>query len=177
MSELSALIPGLKRQVAVPGEFDDAFPNTEDTDLLGSLGDAFGQAQLDGFFGTMVWDADANTVTPDLSPGGGAIVGLYAAENILLARFRNTFTNTRYKAGNVEYEVNLSANVLTAQIKNLHDRRKALMEQALRLERASAPAVYITDAYITRSFGFLPWFGGVDMSGFGFWAYELSGPW
>jgi hypothetical protein len=177
MSALDLLIDGLKRQVAVPGEFDTSFPNTANSDLLGSLADAFGQAQLDGFFGTMVYDPSDNTVTPDLSPGGAAIIGLYAAENVLMAKFRNVFVKTRYKAGPVEYEADLSANVLSAQIKDLQDRRKALLVQALRLDRAGSPSVYVTDAYVTRSFGFLPWFGGVDMSGFGFWTYELAGPW
>ena len=119
MTILLDLVPSLKRQVAIPGEFDTAFPNTMDSDLIGSLGDAFGQAQLDGFFGTMVWDPVANTVTPDLSPGGSAIVGLYAAEGILLAKFRNQPTRTVYKAGITAYEVDYSANVLAAEIKEL----------------------------------------------------------
>ena len=177
MTALLTLVSPLKRQVAIPGEFDIAFPNTLDSDLIGSLGDAFGQAQLDGFFGTMVWDPVANTVTPDLSPGGSAIVGLYAAEGILLAKFRNQPTRTVYKAGITAYEVDYSANVLAAEIKELQARRANLLTQAMRLLRASSPTIYVTDAYISRSFGFLPWFGGVDMNNFGFWAYELTGPW
>jgi len=177
MTILLTLVPALKRQVAIPGEFDTAFPNTLDSDLLGSLGDAFGQAQLDGFFGVMVWDPVAGTVLPDLSPGGAAIIGLYAAEGILLAKFRNQSTHTTYKAGNTEYAVDYSANVLSAEIKELQARRENLIKQALRLVRASSPSIYVTDAYLTRSFGFLPWFTNGDMNNFGFWAYELTGPW
>jgi hypothetical protein len=177
MTTLLDLVPSLKRQVATPGDFDTAFPNAEDTDLVGYLGDAFGQAQLDGFFGTMVWDPTVNTVTPDLSPGGSAIVGLYAAEVILQAKFRNMATRTLYKAGTTQYEVDYSANVLAAEIKGLQTRRENLLKAAMRLLRASTPSVYVTDAYIARSFGFLPWFGGQDMNQFGFWAYELTGPW
>ena len=177
MTTLLDLVPSLKRQIATPGDFETAFPNAEDTDLIGYLGDAFGQAQLDGFFGTMVWDPTANTVTPDLSPGGSAIIGLYAAETILLAKFRNMPTRTVYKAGTTQYEVDYSANVLASEIKELQTRRDNLLKQALRLLRASTPTIYVTDAYVSRSFGFLPWFGGQDMNNFGFWAYELTGPW
>ena len=177
MTALLDLVPPLKRQVAIPGEFSTAFPNTLDTDLVGSLEDAFGQAQIDGFFGTMVLDLVANTVTPDLSPGGAAIIGLYAAEGILLAKFRNQPTRSVYKSGTSQYEVDYSANVLAAEIKELQARRLNLANQAMRLLRASSPSIYVTDAYISRSFGFLPWFGGIDMNNFGFWAYELTGPW
>jgi hypothetical protein len=177
MTTLASLVPSLKRQVATPGDFDIAFPNALDTDLLGYLGDAFGQAQLDGFFGAMVWDPSANTVTPDLSPGGSAIIGLYAAETILLSKFRDQPTRTVYKAGTAQYEVDYSANVLAAEIKELQTRRENLLKQAMRLLRAVSPSVYMQDAYLSRSFGFLPWFGGVDMNNFGFWAYELTGPW
>lgn len=177
MTNLSALVPALKRQVAIPGEFATSFPNTVDNDLLGVLGDAFGQAQMDGFFGAQVLNVNAHTVLPDLSAGGAAVIGLYAAEGILLSKFRNLPTSTRYKAGPVEYEINISAGVLAGEIKELRERRAALVAQALRLSRAGSPAIYVRDAYITRSFGFLPWFGGSDMSDFGFWGYELTGHW
>lgn len=177
MTNLSTLIAGLKRQVAVPGEFTASFPNTLDPDLLGTLGDAFGQAQMDGFFGAQVLNVNAHTITPDLSIAGIAVVGLYAAENMLLAKFRNLPTKTVYKAGNVEYAIDFSANVLSAEIRDLQARRQGLIEQALRLSRASAPSIYMKDAYVTRSLGFLPWFGDMDRENFGFWAYELTGPW
>lgn len=177
MSELATLVPSLKRQVAVPGDFDTSFPNTGDTDLLGSLGDAFGQAQLDGFFGDSVYDGDLFVVTPDLSPGGSAIIGLYAAENVLRTKLHNQATRTIYKAGTVEYQVDTSASAIVEEIRALVARRENLMKQSLRLLRAASPAVYVTDAYLTRSFSALPWFSGSDMIGFGFWASEYTGPW
>lgn len=177
MSNLIALVPGLKRQVAVPGEFTTSFPNTTDTDLLGTLSDAFGQAQMDGFFGSQTLNLQAHTVSPDLSTAGVAVIGLYAAENMLLAKFRNLPTKSVYKAGPVEYQIDYSANVLSAEIKDLQSRRQGLIEQALRLSRASSPSIYMKDAYLTRSLGSLPWFGGIDRENFGFWGYELTGPW
>jgi hypothetical protein len=177
MTYLATLVSGLKRQVAVPGEFATSFPNTIDADLVGSLADGFAQAQMDGFFGSQLLDLNTNAVTPDLSAGGSAIVALYAAENILTAKFRNQPTRTVYKAGTVQYEVDMSANVLAAEIKNMAARRVQLLTVALRMLRASTPSIYMNDAYVTRSFGFLPFFSGMDMNGFGFWAYELTGPW
>lgn len=177
MSNLQALVAGLKRQIAVPGEFTTSFPNTADSDLLGTLGDAFAQAQMDGFFGAQVLNVQSFTVSPDLSTAGTAVVGLYAAENILLAKFRSLPTKTRYKAGPVEYEVDLSASVLAAEIRDLQARRLSLLEQALRLSRAGSPALYMKDAYLTRSLAVLPWFGISGVDDFGFWAYELTGPW
>lgn len=177
MTNLQTLIPGLKRQVAVPGEFTASFPNTLDPDLLGTLGDAFGQAQMDGFFGSQVLNIQAHTITPDLSTAGVAVIGLYAAEQILLSKFRNLPTKTVYKAGNVEYAVDLSASVLSAEIRELRARRQLLVDQGLRLARAATPSIYMKDAYLTRSFGFLPWFGSEDRDNFGFWGYELTGPW
>lgn len=177
MTYLATLVSGLKRQVAVPGEFATSFPNTLDVDLIGSLADAFAQAQMDGFFGSQLYDSNTNAVTPDLSPGGSAIIALYAAESVLSAKLRNVPTKTVYKAGNVEYAVDLSANVMALELKNMRNRREQLLTQALRMLRASTPAIYMNDAYVTRSFGFLPFFSGIDMNSFGFWAYELTGPW
>ena len=44
MTFLATLVSGLKRQVAVPGVFATSFPNTLDSDLVGSFADAFAQA-------------------------------------------------------------------------------------------------------------------------------------
>ena len=178
MTSLSVLVPPLKRAVAVPGEFAATFPNTQDSDLIGVLGDAFGQAQIDGFFGQQVLDLSTRTITPDLSSGGSAVIGLYAAEDILMSKFRSVSTRVQYKAGPVEYLVDNSANVVSAQLKIISERRKELVTQALRLSRSSTPAVYVKDAYLTRSYDFLPWFGGYVGIGlgddFGFWNYELT---
>lgn len=167
MSDLDILIEGLKRQVAVPGEFEVSFPSTEDSDLLGMLGDAFGQAQLDGFFGVQAFDPDAGTVLPDLSVSGGALVILYATERILISRLRDLNTRTVYEAGPVKYELEKGATSLTAQINYLMQRRKDLLEQARRASRACGTFSMI-DAYSIRSSA---------MAGFGdggsFFGYEL----
>lgn len=171
MSDLSVLIDGLKRQVAVPGEFDTSFPDTLDTDLLGMLGDAFGQAQLDGFFGVQVFDPEANTITPDLSVSASALVVLYATERILISRLRDLNTKTLYKAGPVEYETEKGATSLTAQINYLADRRKEILAQALRIGRSSG-TFYMSDAYTLRTFyDTLGWGGG--MLGGAFFEYEM----
>lgn len=171
MSDLDLLIDGLKRQVAVPGEFDTVFPDTLDTDLLGTLGDAFGQAQLDGFFGTQVFDPTANTITPDLSTSAAALIVLYATERILISRLRDLNTKTLYKAGPVEYETEKGATSLTAQINYLVDRRKEILAQALRIGRSSG-TFYMSDAYTLRSFYDTLGWGSLTM-GAAFFEYEM----
>jgi hypothetical protein len=170
MSALDDLVEGLKREVAVPGEFAASFPNTTDDDLVGTLADAFGSAQLDGFFGNMVLDLNLGTVTPDLSAAGAALIITYASERVLLSKLRNLASKTVYKAGGVEYSVEQSASVLTAELKLLQQRRNDIKAQAMRAARAGQ-AVYMVDAYVTRSMGHIFGYG----SSAGFYGYELTG--
>lgn len=175
MSDLADLVEGLKREVAVPGEFATTFPNTTDDDLVGSLADAFAQCQLDGFFGDQTLDLNTNVVSPDLSAGGAALVAIYASERILMSKMRSMPTRTVYKAGGgAEYEKDMSANVLTQQLKMMQARKEAILAQALRIQRA-ARGTYMLDSYLIRSTS--PWYGNfaleVGMWG-GFFDYELA---
>jgi hypothetical protein len=168
MSELETLVEGLKRELAVPGEFDASFPNTGDDDLLGSLMDGFAGAQLDGFFGDQSLDTATAVVTPDMSAAGGALVIAYATERILLSKLRDLNSRTSYEAGPVKYEIEKSSNLLTEQMKYLRQRRLDLLAQALRAARAGT-TFYMTDAYATRA---------AMVAGYGspsFYAYELIG--
>jgi hypothetical protein len=172
MSLLSAYIPALKREVSGPGEFDADFPSSDDGELLGGLADGFGQAQLDGFFGTMVCDPVANTVTPDLSFAGGQLCVIYAGERILKAKLRNIQTKALYKAAGVEYEVDYSASALTQELKDLQARKTQLLRQILIVARAGN-AVHVTDGYLIRSQGYFPL--GVWGDWGGFFGYEVGG--
>lgn len=174
-TDLSDLVEPLKREVAVPGEFANIFPNTADDDLIGSLSDAFGRAQLDGFFGVNVIDVDAATVAPGLSAGGKAVVLLYAAESIVRSQIRNLKTVTKYEAAGVVYDVEQGVNTLVQDLKDIQDRRKSLIATILRLQR-SGQAVYVTDAYLIRSQGYLAATGAlVSELGFGLYGWEVPG--
>ena len=177
MSNLAVLTSGLKRELAIPGEFDTVFPNTLDTDLLGTLGDAFARAQLDGYFGTQVLDPIAYTVLPDLSAAGGALIGTYAAEIILLSKIRFAATRTVYKAAGVEYEKDLAATVLVQELKMIQARKDHILAQALRLARAAGGGFAMDDAYLQRTLA-APWainYVALELGIWGgFFPYELA---
>lgn len=147
MSTLIDLVESLKREIAVPGAFDAAFPDTTDEDLLMSLADAVGEAQLDGYFQTTTVNPLTYTVSPDLSAAAGALIVIYAGSRILRALLRNENASQRYKAGNVEYETSKSSNVIRDELAMLAARKANL----LTLARGSGRVVYQLDAYLGRT--------------------------
>lgn len=166
------LVEALKRELAVPGEFTNLFPNTTDTDLTNKLADAAAMAQLDGFFGTQTIDPAASTITPGVSSGGGALIILYAAESVIRAQIRALKTHTKYESAGSIYEVEQSANVLTSELAFVKERRLELLALIRRQLRANR-AVYVSDGYLIRAWGYYP-------SGFygelgSFYGYELLG--
>lgn len=171
MTVLATYIPALKREVAGPGEFDADYPSSDDGELAGGLADGFGQAQLDGFFGTQVCDPVALTVTPDLSFAGGQLVVIYAGERILRSKLRGLQTKTLYKAGGVEYETQTAAGAIQQELKDLTARKDRLLVQILRAGRATN-AVAVTDGYLIRSQGYFPFAPWGEIGGF--FGYELS---
>lgn len=161
MTDLADLVEAFKREAAVPGTFDVTFPSTDDDDIIGSLADAFAEAQLDGFFGTLILDLDAGTVTPDLSVAGAALVTMYAGMRLTRQHLRSLTTRTAYKAGPVEYETERSSSALVEELKQLKSRRDQIMANAIRAGRG-AGSVFVIDGYVQRAFahnfygGFLP---------------------
>lgn len=152
MTDLFDLVASLKREVAVPGTFAATYPGTADSDLVGSLMDAFSGVQLEGYLGALVLDLDAETVVPDLSSGARALVVLYAAERILVARILAMRTRTLYEAGPTKYETENAATVLTGVLKMLTDRKKALLATVAEALRARTP-IYMGDVYSDRLSG------------------------
>ncbi|MGN5511038.1 hypothetical protein, partial [Campylobacter coli] len=73
MTAMSTLVPALQRELAVPGTFEDVFPDTDETMLTDLLADGFAEAQLNGFFPTISMAVDEDleppswATTPDLS--------------------------------------------------------------------------------------------------------------
>ncbi len=130
MTDLSSLVESFQREVAIPGTFETAYPDTSDDDLIATLADAFAQAQLDGFFPASVLDPLAGTVTPDLSVPASALIVIYAGMRWIRAELRTMNSNTRYKAGPVEYETSRPVQLLTQLLKDLTTRRDALLEAA-----------------------------------------------
>lgn len=154
-TNLTTLVESLKRELAVPGDFDTFFPNTTDEDLAGSLADAAAEAQLDGFLGKSVIDPAAFTITPAISSGAGALLIIYAGVRAIRAQLRNTQNRQKYEAGGAIYEVETSATILTQELRDFTDRRKNLLALILRQSRGGG-AVYVTDGYLIRARGYYP---------------------
>lgn len=147
MSDLNDLVEPLKRELAVPGEYDTIFPNTSDDDLLNSLADGFSEAQLDGYFSDYTLDLETFETDPDVSAGGGALIVIYAGMRIIRAQMRALTLTEKYQAGNVSYEVGRSANLLREELRYLEQRKADLVRQA---SNAGADTTQY-DNYFTRS--------------------------
>ncbi len=147
-TNLADMVDAFRREVAVPGTFDTVYPDTSETDIIGQLGDALAEVKLDGFYGDQVLDLTTGDVTPGLDLAGQALVVLYAGARLIRAELRATNTNTRYKAGPVEYETAKSAAGLVQMLKDLADRKAALL-QAL---KTGAALDLILDGYSGRYF-------------------------
>lgn len=174
MTAISTLAPALKRELAVPGTFDDVFPDTVDADLVASLADGFGEAQLYGFFPnvtlTLVEDDDGAPLLPedwealpDLSAAGGALIVIFTSIRIIRSQLRAMTSNERYKAGATEFEISRGTTLLRDELKYLRDRLNDLVTQARRPTVSTA----VIDNYFARG-------GGIATVG-GFYAYEYQG--
>ena len=165
MTYLDELVDAFKREVTVPGAFSQEFPTATDDELAASLGDAFGHAQLDGFFPRSVLDVDAMEINPDLSVAGAALVVLYAGTRLIRQRLRNLGMNRRYKAGPTEYEVSVPASMLVQDLKDLQNRLSNLI--AVSQDKNRPTAVFMLDNYAAVLTGW----GGTG--GYGFFPSEL----
>lgn len=147
MSDLANLIEPLKRELAVPGDFETVFPNTGDDGLLDSLADGFAEAQLDGYFGDYTLDLETYLTTPDTSAAGGALIVLYSGMRIIRAQMRALNVSEKYQAGSTAYEISRSSMLLREELQYLIKRRDDLVSQSTRSQ--SSTVVY--DSYFTRS--------------------------
>lgn len=135
MTALLALVPQLKRFVATPGGFTATFPSATNSELVGSLADAFGAAQLRGFFSSSTWaltfndeDNSATTADPDLNLAQRALLVLFAGIQILENEIRNRNARVKYVAGPVSYEVDSQgASVMTELLKKYSAEKEALI--------------------------------------------------
>lgn len=142
MTDFIDLVEAYKREVAVPGTFPTSFPLTSDEHIVGSLADAFAEAQLDGFFRGVTLEVDDGSVDPDLSAAGGALVVIYAGIRLVRQQMISLSTSARYEAGPVKYEKRMSASVLAEILKALELRKSRLIEAA-----TAATSVYVLDGY------------------------------
>ena len=147
MTDVADLRESFKREVAVPGEFVKYFPDTHDVDIDGIIMDAFGQCQLDSFFGNMTLDVNTGFIVPDLSTAGAALVIFYAGARVIRNRIRELRT-TRYVAGPVVAETQLAISALVEELKSIEVRRTHFIQNALSQSRAAS--TYVMDTYPSR---------------------------
>jgi hypothetical protein len=147
VSDLTDLKDSLKREVAIPGAFASAFPATTDSDLEGSLMDAFWAANLDGWFPGVVID-DNGLSTPDMSRTAQQLVVIYAAVTILRVQIQNLASSKRYKAASVEFDTSTLASVLVARLNGLEKRITELIQ---RVGSGSSTPVFSMDGYSMRA--------------------------
>lgn len=168
MTALTSLVEPLKRELAVPGLFDEVFPSTDDTMLADSLADGFSEAQLQGYFTTLtLGPAPDYETSEDISAAGGALVVLFTGMRIIRAQLRSLLVGERYKAGATEYEITRSANLLRDELKYLQMRLDSLIQAAQRSARG-AVSVAVMDNYAART---LLQFNGLGA----FYGYEYGG--
>lgn len=168
--DLTDLVPSLKRALASPGEFDATFPDSTDTDLAGTLADAVAECQLDGFLGGTTLSILDATTTPDLTNPQQALVILYAMARVVTARVANLRNRTRYKAGNTEAETEQSASVLVQILRDVRERKRALLDDARAGNLSDAFAM--VDMYVAKSIDY----GAADvgrLTGGAFGSYQI----
>lgn len=117
------LIDSLKREVNPPGT--DLFPSATDDEWLGHLQDSFWEAKLYGFFANYT-EADG-TVTPitgttDLDRGFQELIVLFAGARVIRNELKNKNTLFSAKAGSAEFEVQNSANLLIAILRDIRSK-------------------------------------------------------
>jgi len=168
VEDLNDLVDSVRRQSSV--EVVEAAGLT-DQNLIGYLMDAFWEARLDGAL-TSDHDLDDEFLEPPLSNDLAQLLVIYASFNIVKNRLLQTNTVFRTKAGPVEYEVQQSAQLLTALLKDMSVRRKQLLDKLV-ADREIEAGVLMFDNISARDTATM---NGLD-SYTTYWANSSQGGW
>lgn len=160
-TDLSTYLDNLKREVNAPGQAN--FPGSTDDDWLGNMVDGFWEVRLDGMLKGYTCTEDGTVTTINAPPPANPddpsrsadgidremvqLVIFYAGARILRNQLRQMRTAFRAAAGPVKFEYEQSANMLTAILKDITERRNLLL---LRLSDVGTVPAYVTDAVIAR---------------------------
>jgi hypothetical protein len=123
LTDSDTLIASLKRECSPPGT--DLFPTATDDEWLGHLQDSFWEARLFGFFEG--YTESEGSITPlsgttDLDRRWQELIVLFAGARVIRNELKNTNTSFRAQAGTVEFEVQNSANLLVAILKDIRSK-------------------------------------------------------
>ena len=162
---LGDFVESLKREIEPPGA--ELFAGVTDAQWVGYLSDAFWEARLDGFLEGYATQDNEGVIsivplsgTVDLDRRGIALVILYAGVKVLRHRILNLHTSFRAKAGPVEFEQQNSATMLAEMLRQLKATKDRVLED---LDGRSD--VLVLDAYSTRVFSPLSYYGGYELAG------------
>jgi hypothetical protein len=146
-TNLADMAETFRREVAIPGTFASAYPTIDQTQVVGALADALAEVKLDGFLSDQVLDLTTGDIEPGLDVAAQALVVLYAGMRLIRAELRAANTSVRYKAGPVEYETGKSAGGLVQTLRDLAERKSAILAAL----RTGIALDVVLDAYTGRA--------------------------
>ncbi len=117
------LIESVKAEVSPPGT--DNFATATDDEWLVQLRNSFWEARIFGFF--LGFTEAEGLITPltgtiDLDRGSQQLIVLFAAGRVIRNELKNMNTVFRAKAGEVEFEVQNSAQLLVAILRDIRSK-------------------------------------------------------
>jgi hypothetical protein len=158
-TDLSEYVDSLRREVEPLGS--DAFAAVINSQWTSYLSDAFWEAKLDGFF--TEWSCDVDGIVDgntEFPRQGIQLCVIYAGVRVLRNKVLNTSTKFRAKAGDVEYEQESGALMLSEMLKQLKAQKEMLLTRAE--ETGSTVAVF--DALSVRENSMLSYYGGWELT-------------
>ena len=166
--DVADFVDSLKREVRPPGSA--LYSSVTPEEWIGYLTDAFWEARLDGFLsgfvvegtGTVAEFVPSTPGGPEITAADVALVILYAGIKVLRNQILNMNSTFKAKAGAVEFEQQSSATALAEMLKQLRSTKDRILEAA---EENSPTSVMLIDAYSTRLFSGLSYYGGIELSG------------
>lgn len=159
VTDLSEYVESLRREVEPLGS--NVFVAVTNTEWTSYLSDAFWEAKLDGFF--VPWACDPDGIITGSTPfprQGAQLCVIYAGVRVLRNKVLNTSTRFRARAGEVEYEQESGATMLTEMLKQLKAQKEMLLARA----EDTGSTVAVFDALSVRENSMLSYYGGLELT-------------
>lgn len=143
----------VKGMVNPPG--GNLFPDSTDEQWVVRLANGFWESHADGLLTGYTEDNGIITATTGDDPlarDKAQVVVLYAAISAVRSKLMEYNTNFRAVAGPVQYEIGKSANLLTAVLADLTNRKKYLLEKMDEAESKTSRSTYYIDTIMARDY-------------------------
>lgn len=149
-TDLGDYVDSVKAILARPGTFGDLFPETTNAGLVDLMRDGLAECNMEQLL--LGYSANTNgIVRPELTPGGIAMVVLFAGARLVRSEILNRITSSKYVAGPVSAEQSYSTNILRDVAKQLEAQKITLIT----LYRASSAGAqfYMADSFVANLTG------------------------